>query len=276
MKRIFFLLISFSFLASFAMALNVPGYKGRVNDFTKTLTPNQASTLEKKLEQYEAQTSNQIAVLIINSLEGDNLEDFSIRVAESWKVGQKGKDNGVIILIAKNDRKMRIEVGRGLEGALTDLTAGRIIDTVMKPEFRKENFYNGIDKAVDSIELAVKGEFKAEPKRSKSKDWDSESLLVVYGILYFVAGIIGLIHIFFSGAVGAIGTYFLTSWFFNPSQWVLIAVAAIGFFIGMLAKVLIENMPSGSGGGYSSGGYSSGSSSGGFSGFGGGGASGSW
>jgi len=123
--------------ASQASGLNVPALKGRVNDYADMLSPGETAELQAKLEQHEKETSNQIVILTVPSLEGEVLEDFSIRVADKWKIGQKGKDNGVIILIARDEKKIRIEVGRGLEGVLTDLLSGRIIEE-MKTPFRQE------------------------------------------------------------------------------------------------------------------------------------------
>ena len=128
----------------YVSALEVPEHpEGRITDFTHTLSASEISHLDQKLAEYEKQTTNQIAVLMISSLEGDNLEDYSIRLADKWKIGQKGKDNGVIILIVKNDRKLRIEVGYGLEGVLPDGLAGSIIRDEIAPLFRKDQFFEG-------------------------------------------------------------------------------------------------------------------------------------
>ena len=141
---------------SYAAALEVPEHpKGRITDFTGTLSPNEISRLDKKLADFEKQTTNQIAVLMIPSLEGDNLEDYSIRLADKWKIGQKGKDNGVILLIVKNDRKLRIEVGYGLEGVLPDGLAGSIIRNEIAPLFKKGQFFNGINQGTDAIISAI-------------------------------------------------------------------------------------------------------------------------
>jgi uncharacterized membrane protein YgcG len=111
-------------LGSLALALDVPPYKGYVNDYADMISPQEEMKLERALQSFELTDSTQVAILTIPSLEGDSLEDFSIRTVDQWKVGQKGKDNGVLLLVAKNDRKIRIEVGRGLEPVLTDLLSG--------------------------------------------------------------------------------------------------------------------------------------------------------
>ena len=141
-KRVIFCLITLIFcllflpLFSSAYALDVPKLQGYVNDYGNMISQSVRTELENELKSFEQTDSTQIVILTIPSLEGEVVEDFSIKVAESWKIGQKNKDNGVIFLVAKQERKMRIEVGRGLESRLTDLMAGRIIDLVVKPRFK--------------------------------------------------------------------------------------------------------------------------------------------
>jgi len=130
----------FLMLATTAPALDVPAFKGRVNDYADMISPGAERQLEAGLAELEKTDSTQVAVLTVPSLEGDSLEDFSIRVADAWKVGQKKADNGVILLVSKNDRKIRIEVGYGLEGVLTDVLAGQIVDRVISPNFKAGNF----------------------------------------------------------------------------------------------------------------------------------------
>ena len=161
MKRLILtvLLISIS-LTTNALALEVPSRpKGRISDYTKTLKTKEIQELEQTLARYERETTNQIAVVLIPTLAGDNLEDYSIRLAEKWKIGQKGKDNGVILLIVKQDRKIRIEVGYGLEGALPDSRAGEIIRKDIAPYFREGNFYKGIRVGILAIIEVIGGEY---------------------------------------------------------------------------------------------------------------------
>src|SRR5215467_11589805 len=139
-------------------ALQVPPLRGRVNDLARLLSQEQSIRLEEQLTRFEQQTGHQIAVLTIPSLEGDALEDFSIRVAEAWKIGQKGFDNGAILLIVRDDRKLRIEVGYGLEGVLPDAIASRIIREVILPRFRENNYAGGIENGVNAIMQVTKGE----------------------------------------------------------------------------------------------------------------------
>jgi uncharacterized protein len=136
---------------------------------------------------FERETSNQIAVLLIPSLEGDSLEDYSIRLAEKWKIGQAGRNNGVILLAVKNDRKLRIEVGYGLEGALPDALAGTIIRNEIAPRFKEGRFYQGIDAGVNSIIAATKGEYKARPKKKSSPiEFWLPFLIPVAFIVFFI------------------------------------------------------------------------------------------
>src|SRR5437870_2248609 len=145
---VFFLVLSIN---SSVPALDVPPLRSRVNDLAGMLPPEKTQQLEEQLRQFEEQTSHQIAVLTIPSLEGDTLEDFSIRVAENWNIGRKGFDNGAILLIVRDDRKLRIEVGYGLEGVMPDAIASRIIREVIVPRFRDNDFGDGIEAGVDAI-----------------------------------------------------------------------------------------------------------------------------
>src|SRR5512143_3857728 len=147
-----------------AVALNVPPLRGRVNDYAGVLSPGVVRQLDLLLKDFEQKDSTQIVVLTVPSLEGDSLEDFSIRVAEQWKIGHKGLDNGAILLISRADRKVRIEVGYGLEGRLTDLVSGRIIREVIVPEFRAGRFDQGVVNGVQAMIESVRGEFKAEDR----------------------------------------------------------------------------------------------------------------
>ena len=169
-----------------AFGLGVPERpEGRVTDRTGTLTRDQIQALEKKLSAFEKETTNQIAVLLIPSLEGDSLEDYSIRLAEKWKIGQQGRNNGAILLIVKNDRKLRIEVGYGLEGALPDALAGSIIRNEIAPRFKAGQFFQGIEAGIDSIIAATKGEYKAGPRKTKSQIGSLLPFLIVGAFIIF-------------------------------------------------------------------------------------------
>jgi len=150
---------------SFALGLSLPpAPTARVNDYGGMLNASSRLELEQKLKNFEEATSNQIVVATFSSLEGETLEDFSIRLAEAWKLGKKGRDNGVLLLIFKEDRALRIETGYGLEGALPDAVSRSIIESKIIPEFRRGDFKAGIFSGVDAIIAATKGEYRAEPE----------------------------------------------------------------------------------------------------------------
>jgi len=189
--KLFFLCQLLLLLCTPVFALEVPARpEGRVTDFTGTLSRNEKITLERKLADFERETTNQIAVLLIPTLKGDSLEDYSIRLAEKWKIGQKGRNNGAILLIVKNDRKLRIEVGYGLEGSLPDALSGSIIRNEIAPRFKTGQFYQGIDAGLSAIIAATKGEYKApkeRERRSRSSPWGTLwPILLFFGIFAFI------------------------------------------------------------------------------------------
>lgn len=139
-----------------ALALEVPKLKGYVNDYANIIPDAAEARLEKKLSDYESTTGRQYAVLTIESLEGEDLEGFSIRTVETWKLGQKKENNGLLLLVVPGDRKVRIEVGYGLEGEITDVRASRVIREILTPAFKQEDYAGGIERALDS--LMTKGE----------------------------------------------------------------------------------------------------------------------
>ncbi|HKV07871.1 MAG TPA: TPM domain-containing protein [Thermoanaerobaculia bacterium] len=152
-------------LPALAAALDVPSLEGRVNDRANLIPPDARQRIEQKLAGLEQRTGAQVAVLTIPSLEGDSLEDFSLRVAETWKLGQAGKDNGALLLVAQQDRKMRIEVGYGLEPVLTDLETSLIQRDYIIPKFRSGDYSGGIEAGVDAIVQAVEGEVQPAPEQ---------------------------------------------------------------------------------------------------------------
>ncbi len=265
--------IIFSF--SLAFALSIPDKPSSyVNDYAGLLSEGTRQNLEQTLYNFEQQTSNQVVVAIFPSLEGGSLEDFSIHLAEKWKIGTKGHDNGVILLVFKNDRKVRIEVGYGLEGALPDAIAKRIIENEITPAFKQGDYDGGVSRAVGAILKATRGEYRAEPKKFSDLTNIRKLILYILFLFYLVLPIIC-----YAGVV--IGSVIL---FGFPA----------GVFIGVLAALLLAGirgvlmaLSSGDtlsgrggywgGGGFSGGGFSGGGfGGGGGGGFGGGGASGSW
>ncbi|OGZ54545.1 MAG: hypothetical protein A3B25_02475 [Candidatus Ryanbacteria bacterium RIFCSPLOWO2_01_FULL_48_26] len=166
---------------------NLGSPSGFVNDFAGMLGVDQKASLEAKLVSFERDTGNEIAVVTIPSLDGDTIENFAVKLFEDWKIGKEKNDNGALVLIALDDRKMRIEVGYGLEGALTDAQSFWIIDTIMKPAFRAGNYYEGTDTAVDKIIAATKGEYVPESKPDKNTPSTFETLEIIASGIFFVA-----------------------------------------------------------------------------------------
>jgi uncharacterized protein len=207
--------------AAISFGLDVPKLSGRVNDYGNMISPQARATLEMELAALERADSTQVVVLTVPSLEGDVIEEFSIRVGDAWKIGQKGKDNGVIFIVSKADRKMRIEVGRGLQGVLTDLLAGRIIDTVIKPRFKQNQFDEGFLEGSRAIIAATRGEFKPTPRPTpyvSPSRYFEVILVAVFLVLPFLrrinrflpvpAGAAGgpLLHFLFTGGGASIPT----------------------------------------------------------------------
>lgn len=181
----FLFIVSLLFLPVL-FALEIPAKPdGYVTDHAGMLSSSKKAELEGILRSFEETTSNQVVVATFPSLEGQSLEDFSIRLAEAWKPGQKGKDNGVIFLIFKNDRKMRIEVGYGLEPVLTDALSGQIISRVVAPHFKKGDYQAGVLAGVNAIIAATKGEYKAE--KEEENTWVKLFLLFcMFLFLHFI------------------------------------------------------------------------------------------
>lgn len=158
----FFIFYFLLLLASAVAQKQVPELWGlRVHDEAHALSTTAVDGLEKKLEAFEKQTSNQVAILIVSSLEGDAIEDYALRVAEKWQLGRKDKSNGVLLLVAVDDHQMRIEVGQGLEGVLTDAQCNRIIRNDIAPHFRREHYEAGVQAGIESIIKTIKGEYTA-------------------------------------------------------------------------------------------------------------------
>lgn len=271
-------------------AAEVPPLKGYVNDYANMISPAVRAKLTNELKDLERTDSTQIVILTIPSLEGLTIEDYSIRVAEAWKIGQKGRDNGIIFMVANQERKIRIEVGRGLEGKLTDLTAGRIIDFVVKPRFKRGDFAGGFVAGVAALIDATKGEFKADdikPSGTEKSFPPFFTILLFGGIGLLILGNISRILAGFAGAIGLPAAAYLT---FGPSIFTLILLGILGLVMGIFLPFVFSGLGHGrgdiffpgggyfgSGGGGGSGDFGSGGGFGGGGGdFGGGGASGDW
>jgi uncharacterized protein len=288
MKKYFFIsLLLLCCLTSIANALDVPPLRGHINDYASLLTPQTSQRLEATLSEFERSDSTQIVLLTIPTLAGENIEEFSIKVAEAWKIGQKGVDNGAILLIAKEEHKVRIEVGRGLEGKLTDLVSGRIIRGDMAPLLKRGDLDGGITAGLMAIVAVAKGEYTATPRdiRQGKKGFHPSITLIVF--LFVACIFFGAMSRVLGGLAGAIGLPVIAFLMFPGLALFMIAIlAAIGFVAGLVIAFLF-----GGGGGFGGfgggpifwgGGFGGGSGGGGggFSGgggdFGGGGASGDW
>lgn len=286
-----FLRIAFLFLfPSFVFAYTNPGPPaGFINDFAKILSPAVIQSLEQELANFEKQTKHEIAVVTIPSLQNDTIENFAVKLFEDWKIGKKAAGNGVLFLIAKDDRKMRIEVGYGLEGALTDAQALAIINKIARPAFQANDFNQGVAASVRAIEGSIQGEdisgrlAVAENKETPRGLFN----LLIYG--FFAVIFFGnfLIHLFSQskkwwpgGIWGAILGAVLGYWLFGLALSAIGTILGLGFF-GLLTDYWaskhgpFKNKLSGRGGPFFWGGFGGrGGGGGGFGGFGGGGSGG--
>ncbi len=204
-KLIFFFILLLCCLPFVAYGLDVPRLQGYVNDYAGMISPSAKSKIEEGLKAFEQSDSTQIVILTVPSLEGENLEEFSIKVAEAWKVGQQQKDNGVLLIVSKQERKIRIEVGRGLEGRLTDLMTGRIIDQVIKPRFKQGDFDRGFIAGAAALIDATRGEFKAEqgPVHRRQKGFPPFLTFLLFLCIFVL--ILGSLSRILGGIAGATG-----------------------------------------------------------------------
>ncbi len=286
MKRLLFLLLGFFLVVKPAFAATYPSPTGNISDFSGTLTQQQIATIDSSLQNYRDATGNQIAVAIIKDLGGDTVENYAVNMFAQWKIGQKDKNNGVLLLISMAEHKIKIEVGYGLEPLLTDAKSGDIIRNSIAPKFKINDYYGGILDGVTSIENVISGNEISSPKTSTNNIKAGAAIIGILGwfiipiIIYLGAflgrskaiwpgGLIGVvIGILIAGLLGAV------------------TVGLIGLFLDWILSKNYEKLKTigkstgfwSSGGGFWTGGSSSG---GGFSGFsggssGGGGASGSW
>ena len=263
----------------------IPALSAHVTDLTGTLSASEHQALEAKLADWEAKTTNQLAVLIVPTTRPETIEEYSIRVAEAWKIGQKGKDNGAIFLVAKNDKQMRIEVGYGLEGDLTDVASRRIIGDTVAPLFSQGKFAEGINAGVDRIIAVVGGTetvAEAQPRRGRSShrlDFGTIAIL----LLVAVPALGAILRSVFGNVGGSVAGSAIV----GGATWLIAGSILFGVIAAVVALVVIglgsfggRGGPGmwfpGGGGGWGGGGFGGGGWSGGGGGFGGGGASGGW
>lgn len=302
------LLLILAFLISFLNAditQYFPPLEGRVIDQAHLLSVDAQEKLTAKLKQHEDETSNQIVVVILNTLNGYEIEEYSYQLGRFWRIGQKETNNGVLLVISMDEKKIRIEVGYGLEGALTDKTSYEIINYTLKPSFRANQFEKGIDKAVDEIIQAIKGEYTPKIKNDeKDMSFDSIFAFLYFGIIFISMITNSISRRLKSQMMYKVAKSTMFSSFFGFFSFVMaqgftqyyILVSLLVFIVVFIFNYLTtrnvdfdkintydSNSPSNggswgnSGGGFGSGGFSSGGGfSGGGGGFGGGGASGGW
>lgn len=283
-------------LAGLARAeVEVPPLTGRVVDLTGTLDAGQAAALTEKLAKLEQDKGSQIAVLLLPTTQPETIEQFGIRVADAWKLGRKDVDDGAILIVAKQDRKVRIEVGRGLEGVMPDVTASRIIREEVGPHFKQGDFYGGIVSAVDHMDALVRGEALPEPsKRQKQRvgDWYDDYAIGAIAAVLFGSALVSMLGRVLGGAatggLTAVATHSLLGLGWGMAGGLGIAAFVLALILGGQSRRSYHHpgrggwgggggMWTGGGGGWSSGGGGGGGGfSGGGGGFGGGGASGDW
>lgn len=267
-----FILITVAFSAQ-AELVAIPPLTNQITDLTQTLTAEQSAQLSQKLAVFEGQKGSQIAVLIVPSTQPEDIAQYSIRVVEAWKIGREKQDDGVLILVAKNDKKMRIEVGYGLEGAIPDLIAKQIISEVMSPSFKQGDFYGGINNAIDTILKLIDGEQLSAPlEQNASTNLENMLPLLLIGGLVF-GGILRSIFGEFLGGTFTGGAIGFLAWILGGGILMAIVFGVIAFLV-TLAGIGGIGQLGGLGVGF--GGRGSGPFSGGGGGFGGGGASGGW
>ena len=253
----------------------IPALTARVTDLTSTFSAEQRTSLEARLAAIDAAHGAQIAILLLPTTQPETIEQFGIRLAEAWKIGHKNSDNGVIVIIAKNDRRARIEVGYGLEGAIPDAIAKRIVAEQMTPRFKQGDFIGGVQASVDALEAASRGDVPAETIHSNSRNLPQmsfDSYMTVFVVVAFLGSLLrkllGLFGVMaLAGLVGGIIFLLGASW--------LIAVF-VGLAIFILSFINFGGRGIGGGGFGRGGGFGGGGFSGGGGSFGGGGASGSW
>jgi uncharacterized protein len=267
-------------IAGFASEeIPVPPLAARVTDLTGTLSAAQARSLDQSLREFESSKGSQIAVLMVPTVKPETIEQFSIRVAEAWKIGRARVDDGIIIVIAKNDQQLRIEVGRGLEGAIPDVIAKRVIREVIAPHFLANDFYGGIVEGSRALMNLIRGERLPAPAAPSGSAQSWDDVAPVLGVAFAVVMLLGTLLTKIAGRAAGSSLVALVAggaaWIFTGGVFLAVIAAIISFILVMTAA---GRHWGGGGTGWSGRDWSGGSGgfSGGGGGFGGGGASGSW
>ena len=261
-----------------AAQVAVPPLTGHVIDQTGTLTAEQKASLEQTLAAFEASKGSQLAVLMIPSSAPEAIEQFALRVAEQWKLGRKKIDDGVILVVAKNDRALRIEVGYGLEGALNDATSKRIISETILPRFKQQDFYGGISAGVAQMIRVIEGEPLPAPsgKPAASSGGVGQYAPVLLILALAVGGVLRAALGRVAGSLAAGGTVAVVAWFVVGALSVALVAGLVALFVTLLGGGMGRRGLGGYYGGGGRGGFGGGGFRGGGGGFGGGGASGRW
>lgn len=273
-------LFSLSFIVLPAQAnaevVAIPALKSPVTDLTQTLTPQQNAQLSQQLLQFSQTKGSQIALLIVPTTMPEDIAQYSIRAVEAWKLGREKQDDGVLVLVAMQDKKMRIEVGYGLEGVIPDLVAKRIIDEVMMPAFKQGDFFGGIQNATLTIMRLIDGEqLPAPTQRNQASNLESMLPLLLFGGLIFGGILRSMFGEFFGGALtgGAIG---VVAWVLGGGLIMAIVFGIIAFVVTLSGAAGLMQAGALGGRGMGGGGFGGGGFGGMGGGFGGGGASGGW
>jgi uncharacterized protein len=280
-------------LSGFALAsaeVAVPPLASRVTDLTGTLSGGAVARIEAKLADLEAKKGSQLAVLIVPTTQPEEIEQYGIRVADAWKLGRKSVDDGAILLVAKNDRRVRIEVGQGLEGALPDAIANRIITETITPHFKQADYDGGVEAGIDQMISVINGEPLPQPDKKWERHSGLGNMLPLLLIVVFVVS--GVLRAIFGRLFGSVATGGLAGgivWFLSHVIPIGIGAGVFAFIFALLAGGSRPGWSTGRGwgggmggfgGGFGGGGFGGGGGGGGFSGggggFSGGGASGSW
>jgi uncharacterized protein len=249
----------------------VPPLTGHVTDQTATLGAEQTAALEQILRAFEARTGSQLAVLLVPTTAPETIEHYALRVAEQWKLGRKNVDDGAILVVAKDDRALRIEVGYGLEGALNDATSKRIVSEIIAPRFGQGDFHGGIAAGVEQIIRVVDGEPLPQPvsRPAGAISQIEQYMPVIFVLALVVGGVLRSVLGRFPGALATGGAIGAVAWLFAGTLSIAVAAGVIAFLFTLLGVGALS-------GGFGTSGSGRGGFSGGGGGFGGGGASGRW
>lgn len=270
------LTLCWSFMAGAQIA--VPPLTGRVTDQTATLSAEQKAALEQTLQAFEARKGSQLAVLMVPTTAPETIEQYALRVAEQWKLGRKKVDDGAVLVVAKNDRALRIEVGYGLEGALNDATAKRIVSEIIAPRFKQGDFQGGISAGIDQIIRVIDGEPLPEPRGKPTGGIADlqQYVPVIFVLALVVGGLLRSVLGRFPGALVTGGAVGVVAWLFAGAVSIALVAGVIALLFTLLSGGMAGRGIGGLHGGYGGGGLGRGGFSGGGGGFGGGGASGRW